>query len=90
MKTDIMNIQNLKCAGCVQSITNSLSKLEGISNVLVNHKFSNVNYTYTDDKTRELVKATLSKIGYPLVGEPNKLFTKTKSYISCAIGKASK
>ena len=39
------------------------------------------------DKVLEKAKKTLSKLGYPIMGEKNNFITKTKSYLSCAVGK---
>ena len=86
MKTTIQ-IQNLKCHGCASTINNKLSGLDNINDVSVDVDNDTVSFEYDSEKTLEIVKNELYKLGYPLVGEDNKLPTKAKSYVSCAIGR---
>ena len=86
MKTSV-EIQNLKCNGCASTINNKLSTIENINTISVDVENSSVSFEYDTEDTLETVKKELHKLGYPLVGEDNKLQTKAKSYVSCAIGK---
>lgn len=86
MKTTVQ-IQNLKCNGCASTINNKLSVLDKINDVSIDVDKSEVSFEYDSEDTLEIVKNELHKLGYPLVGEDNKLQTKAKSYVSCAIGK---
>lgn len=88
MKTTI-KIQNLKCGGCVNTITSTLSKLSNISNVKVNVEETEVELDYLNEIDLENVKEALKSIGYPEVGDANSFGTKAKSYVSCALGKMS-
>lgn len=89
MKTTVQ-IQNLKCNGCASTIINKLSELDNITNVSVDVENDNVSFEYDKEDTLETVKKQLHKLGYPLAGEDNKLPTKAKSYVSCAIGRMNK
>lgn len=89
MKISIV-IQNLKCDGCGTTITNRLNTLEGVVNVLVYVENNRVSFEYTTEIVFEKVKKTLAKLGYPLVDEKNTFGQKSKSYISCAMGKIGK
>jgi len=86
MKSTVQ-IQNLKCHGCASTITNKLSELEHIKEVTVDVENDSVSFEYDSEDNLETVKKELHKLGYPLVGEDNKLPTKAKSYVSCAIGR---
>lgn len=88
MKTSI-KIQNLKCGGCANTITSTLSKLSNISNVNVNVEKAEVELDFLNDLDLEKVKEALKSIGYPEVGDANSFGTKAKSYVSCALGKMS-
>lgn len=88
MKTEL-NIQNLKCGGCANTITTKLSKLNGINNVEVDVENSSVSFNYESDEELTLVKSKLNTLGYPIVGEKNSVASKVKSYVSCATGKMS-
>ena len=82
-----LEIQNLKCGGCANTITTRLSALENIKNVLVNNDNDTVCFDYKE--TADLKEATilLSKLGYPILGENNPLTKKAKSFVSCAVGR---
>lgn len=86
MKT-IVHIQNLKCGGCVSTITKKLNALDDVSEVTVEVEDNSVTFEYSDEHTLDVVKETLAEIGYPEDGERNSLTTKAKSYVSCAFGK---
>jgi len=83
----IVNIQNLKCAGCKNTIIDKLSKIKNISEVEVDRNKHNIAFEYQINNDFEAAKRLLSRIGYPIVGKENKLINKAQSYVSCAIGK---
>lgn len=89
MKTTL-DIQNLKCGGCENTIVNKISSIEGVGEVAVNHQEASVSVEYTSPENLETVKETLSKLGYPILGEKNHLGKKATSYVSCAIGRMQK
>ncbi len=82
-----LEIQNLKCNGCANTIKNSLAKLETISNIEIHVTNSTVSFDYTSDETIPTVKHHLKQLGYPIIGDKNAMTTKAKSFVSCAIGK---
>jgi copper chaperone len=88
MKT-IVHIQNLKCGGCINTITKKLNALDDVSEVMVEVADNSVTFDYSEEHTLDVVKKALADIGYPEDGEANNLTTKAKSYVSCAFGKIS-
>lgn len=88
MKT-IVHIQNLKCGGCVNTISKRLNILDDVSEVTVEVEDNSVTFEYTETHTLDVVKKALAEIGYPEDGEANNLTSKAKSYVSCAFGKIS-
>lgn len=84
-----INVQNLKCGGCAKTITNKISTLEGVSEVVVTPETSEVAFTATSETVVENVKASLLSLGYPAIDEANSLVSKAKSFVSCATGKMS-
>lgn len=86
MKTTVQ-IQNLKCNGCASTITKKLAGLDNIDEVSIDVENNSVSFEYDSEDTLEMVKKELHNLGYPLAGEDNKLPTKAKSYVSCAIGR---
>jgi copper chaperone CopZ len=88
MTTSIL-VQNLKCQGCANTITNKLAAIVNISDLEIDIEESKISFSYLHDDDIFLVKEKLKKIGYPLEKEENTIVSKTKSYISCATGKLS-
>lgn len=70
MKTTLY-IQNLKCGGCERTIIKKLSSIGGIENVAVHHEDSSVSFKYKVADQIDIVSDTLSRLGYPVVGNKN-------------------
>ncbi len=79
-----ISVENLKCGGCANSISKKLSDVHGVTSVNVDIN-SGVIDVQGDFNMNEVIKK-LDAMGYPVVGQ-NNLLKKTKSYVSCAIGK---
>jgi len=88
MKQEIIQIENLKCGGCANSIISKISNMKGVEKVKVDHDNNSVHIDYDSDLERNDFEATLRKMGYPKTGEST-LGLKAKSYVSCAIGRLS-
>ena len=85
--TTTLNIQNLKCHGCANTITKRLSELKDVTNVIVNNENNSVTFDHNEDTSLLATTELLSKLGYPVEGENNPLTKKAKSFVSCAIGR---
>ena len=85
-----IEILNLKCGGCANSIKKSLEQIEGVGTVSVDLETSMVAVETTDEAVLEAVKSKLSNMGYPEVGDANTVLHKAKSFVSCASGRMSK
>jgi copper chaperone CopZ len=85
-----IQIQNLKCGGCANTIITQLSKLNGITDIEVNNNTNEVSFNFTSEAKFEIVIKKLSDLGYPIEGDINSLPKKAKSFVSCAIGRISK
>ena len=85
MKT--IEILNLKCGGCVNTVKKGLLSIDGIEVVEVDLENSNVMIPTEDEQVLIQVKAKLSKMGYPEIGDANTILHKAKSFVSCASGK---
>ena len=86
MKTTI-EIQNLKCGGCANTITRRLSEINDLSELTINNDNHTVSFNYEHENTLIKAKELLNNIGYPVVGDKNALTTKAKSFVSCAVGR---
>lgn len=84
MITHNIEVGNIKCGGCVNSIKTALLKLDGVQNVQIDKDAEIVTINGTADKN--ILVQELSKMGYPEKGN-NDLFKRASSYLSCAIGK---
>lgn len=85
-----IEILNLKCGGCANSIKKGLEQIDGVGSVSVDLETSNVEVETTDEAVLETVKSKLSSMGYPEVGDANTVLHKAKSFVSCATGRMSK
>lgn len=80
-----ITVNNIKCGGCENTVRTSLSKIEGIENIRVDHSTGEVEFDYPDDSTFQNAKEKLHSLGYTET-DPNLIDT-AKSYVSCMIGK---
>jgi len=91
LKLKIMKFQgdllNVKCGGCVKSITKSVGSIDGVSEVHVDLENATIEFEAMDSSILDLVKHKLESLGYPMDEEHNSIFKKAKSYVSCAIGR---
>ena len=85
-----IEILNLKCGGCANSIKKGLEQIDSVGAVSVDLETSNVQVETTDELVLEQVKAKLSSMGYPEAGDANTVIHKAKSFVSCATGRMSK
>lgn len=89
MSKEIITIDNLKCGGCVNTVTKKINAIEGVSGVNVDLETSTVEIEKEDSITRAFLLEKLGKLGYPEQGTSN-FSQKAKSYVSCAIGRLDK
>ena len=85
MKTQIQ-IENLKCGGCANTIKKGLLTLDQVTDVSIDIESSEVTVETMKDNLIE-VKEKLAKMGYPEVGDKNTIAHKAKSFVSCAVGR---
>ncbi|MDY0121511.1 MAG: heavy-metal-associated domain-containing protein [Sulfurimonas sp.] len=90
----IFEVQNIRCGGCANTIKKTLEN-EGFSDVDVDLSCEprKVTANIEDEASSALFRATLRKIGYPLIDEEIGFLDganlKAKSVVSCAVGKFS-
>lgn len=80
-----IEVENIKCDGCINSIKSKLLNLFGVQNVSVDLEHERVTIESTSIEDSAYIE-TLSSMGYPPKGQ-NNLFKKAHSFVSCAIGK---
>jgi copper chaperone len=79
-----VQVENIKCSGCIKSIKNELKEIPGVISVDVDLAKSEVMLAGEFEENTVIKK--LDQMGYPKVGN-NSLLKKAKSYVSCAIGR---
>ncbi|WP_335339103.1 heavy metal-associated domain-containing protein [Lutibacter profundi] len=82
-----IEVLNLKCNGCANTITKGLLSLEEIKDVSIDVATSSVSFDSNNEENLKLVKEKLVAMGYPEVGDTNTIVHKAKSFISCATGR---
>ncbi len=81
-------VENIKCGGCANSITKALNNLKDVDNININIETGQIQFSADQENTMQLVENILFKMGYPKQGD-NTLVAKTKSYVSCMVGRMS-
>jgi copper chaperone len=82
-----LEILNLKCGGCANSIKKGILTIDGVDEVSVDLETSKVTVNTVEDQLVLKVKEKLSSMGYPEVGDSNTVLHKAKSFVSCATGR---
>ncbi|MEM7380837.1 MAG: heavy-metal-associated domain-containing protein [Bacteroidota bacterium] len=82
-----LEIQNLKCGGCAESIRRKLAKIDSLENLHIDEQLSLVSFDYSDDRELSQAKEAISSLGYPTIEDPNSFGQKARSYLSCASGR---
>ena len=82
-----IEILNLKCGGCANTIKKGIVSIEGVSEVTVDLETSKVTVDTDDQPVILSIKKKLSKMGYPEIGDANTMLHKAKSFVSCASGR---
>lgn len=92
MKTTI-EVENIKCGGCANSIRRELGTIQGVFTVEVDIVNGTIVAEHTDEVDREHIAAKLLKMGYYETGTVNgfdAIKADAKSFVSCVIGRVSK
>jgi copper chaperone len=82
-----IEVENIKCGGCMNSITTALLKIENVTEVAIDKEADSI--TINSNTDRAVFVKTLSSLGYPEKGH-NTLLHKGKSFVSCAVGNLTK
>jgi len=82
-----LEILNLKCGGCANSIKKGILTIDGVDEVSVDLETSKVSVNSEEEMIIKKVKENLSSMGYPEVGDANTVLHKAKSFVSCATGR---
>jgi copper chaperone len=87
----MIQIENLKCGGCSNTIVKGLSAIDGVTDVTVHTDTNQVSLS-ASDTLRPVVLEKLQAMGYPELGSVSGLasgIATAKSFVSCAIGRVS-
>lgn len=82
-----IEVLNLKCGGCANTIKKGLLSLDNINEVNIDVEKSLITIDAENQEDLNAVKEKLQKMGYPQVGDENTLVHKAKSFVSCATGR---
>lgn len=81
-----IEVHNIKCGGCMNTINKALTELDGVDKVNISDDKETIEIIGSTARIKVVEK--LAKLGYPEKGN-NNLLHKTKSFVSCAVGKMS-
>lgn len=83
-------VQNIKCNGCASHITDKLSQLENIEVVEIDVESNIITLEHNDAESLTKAQGVLQGLGYPMIDDKNTILDKSKSYVSCMIGRVKK
>lgn len=87
--TFIIEVENIKCGGCANSIKNKLITIDGVTDVKVEVATGKVEVTGSEELLESVCQA-LMHLGYPEKGSAHGLgamAASAKSFVSCAVGR---
>ncbi len=84
MKTTLY-VQNLKCNYGETIIKKALSKLHHIHTIILKKEFATVTFEHSSPDDIDIVKKTLSQLGYPPFGEKNNILKKAKTTLNYTV-----
>ncbi|GAB4127185.1 MAG: hypothetical protein OHK0045_12270 [Raineya sp.] len=82
-----IQVENIKCGGCMNSIKKAIAAIAGVQTVEVIKETETVLVEGAAD-LRQSITEKLASLGYPEKGN-NNLIHKAKSFVSCAIGRVT-
>ena len=83
-----IEVENIKCGGCMNTIQKSLMQINGVSHITINKETETIFVEGNDDIKRIDLINKLAALGYPEKGN-NTVLHKAKSFVSCAVGRIS-
>lgn len=89
MQVHAVEVDNLKCGGCANTIRKGLADIGGIANIDVDPETKFVKFD-GPAAIRELALTKLKSMGYPEKGSTHGLeagLATAKSFVSCAVGR---
>ena len=85
----VLEVENIRCGGCVNTITRKLMSDERIKEVKVDIEAQTITLS-SDEDVKDSAQALLFSLGYPPRGSVQGLESfkeKARSVVSCAIGR---
>lgn len=67
MKEIKLNVEGMTCSGCENRIKNALNEIEGFESVTASHETKEVNITLSDEVDEEIIKETITDLGFEVV-----------------------
>jgi len=89
MNTLKIKVENIKCGGCANSISNKLKGNNPNIQVDIDIEQGIVAINSSEELNRDSFIQTLKNMGYPEPGDGN-LLTTAQSYVSCMVGRIQK
>lgn len=86
MKHILLELENLDCEGCANTIRRALLRQPGVLSVHVEVKSARVSLSCEDDLDRAHVLSVLENLGYPTHGK-NSMLGMARAKMSCQLGK---
>lgn len=84
-----LTVENIKCAGCINTIKGAMLKMDGVKEVAIDLETQHIHLEGDDNMKQDIIVQKLASLGYPELGN-NNIVRKAVSFVSCAIGRMDK
>ena len=64
-----LNVKGMMCSGCENRVKNVLKEIDGIENVIADHRTGIVTITSNKEISKEILREVIEDIGYEVIKE---------------------
>ena len=67
MKNIEIKVEGMMCSGCENRVRNALENIEGVQNVVADHKAKKVEVVCGNEVTEDIIKEKIEDLGFKVV-----------------------
>lgn len=67
MKNIEIKVEGMMCSGCENRVKNALENIQGVQNVVADHKAKKVGVICSSEVTEDIIKEKIEKLGFEVV-----------------------
>lgn len=67
MKNIELKVEGMMCSGCENRVRNALENIEGVQNVVADHKAKKVEVVCSNEVTEDIIKEKIENLGFEVI-----------------------